>query len=430
MAKPAQQDARLAALTALNAVDSGSHADRALNRALAGVADARDRALASELVYGILRRRMQLDSEIVPCLRKTNPALLNLLRIGLYQLRYLERVPAYAAVNSVVDLAKKEGYAYASNMINAVLRRLERNGPQPLPAGDDVKSLAMRFSHPEWLVRGWLDQLGLDQTKALLEADQSQAGLTLRIRRGEAAAAVTSLQELGLVAGPGRYAANSVRVESGNPHEWPALQTGDWVLQDEAAQTMAALLPPAAEHLDLCAAPGGKAFLLADRDGAKVLAVDNEASRLDDLRALTAKLGLGRQIEPRLGDARTLELGRTFASVLVDAPCSGLGTLRRNPDRKWKPAPPHELARLQGDILRRAARHVAPGGHLLYVTCTIWAPENEGVVKSFEGSHPGWSRVRSEGHPFLSADGLYRSRPDIHGVDGFFAALWQAPSNP
>ena len=428
MAKGEQQDARQAALQALNAVDSGSHADRALHRALAGVADARDRGLASEITYGVLRNRLRLDAEITPRLRgKTNPALLNLLRIGLYQLRFLERVPAYAAVNSIVTLTKKEGFAYASSMVNAVLRRLERDGPPALPAGDDVASLALRFSHPEWLVRGWIDQLGLDDAKKLLEADQQQAGHSLRIRRGDAAQAVLALQSMGLVAARGQFVANAVRAEGGNPQEWPALQAGDWVLQDEAAQAMAALLPPAKEHLDLCAAPGGKAFLLADRDAAAVLAIDSEPSRLDDLRAFASKLGLAQRIEARLADARTFDAGRRFASVLVDAPCSGLGTLRRNPDRKWKPAPPAELPRLQGDILRQAARQVAPGGHLLYVTCTVWAPENEGVVAAFESAHRSWQRARRE-HPFASGDGLYRSRPDLHGTDAFFAALWQAPA--
>lgn len=427
MAKPPQQDARKAALAALNAVDSGGHADRALNRALQGVADARDRGLATEIAYGVLRWRAQLDFEIVPRLKgRTNPALLNILRIGLYQIRYLERVPTYAAVSSAVDLAKKEGFAFAANMVNAVLRGVERSGAPAWPQHDDLKSLALRYAHPDWLVKGWIAQYGLDGAKALMAADQVPAPLTLRIRGGAVAEAAAVLRERGFEAEPGRYAPAALRVSGGNPQEWPEVQSGAWVVQDEAAQAMAGLLPQAARHLDLCAAPGGKAFLLADRDAAATVhAVEAEPSRAEDLRSLAAKLGLAPRITLELADARgPVAGGAAFASVLVDAPCSGLGTLRRNPDRKWKPAPPRDLPRLQQAILKQAAQQTAPGGHLLYITCTLWAAENEDVVAAFEKHEPAFKRV-AVAHPFASGDGLYRSRPDLHGTDGFFAALWQ-----
>lgn len=427
MAKPPQQDARRAALATLNAVESGAHADRALNRALLGVADPRDRGLATEIAYGVLRWRSQLDFEIVPRLKgRTNPALLNILRLGLYQLRFLERVPTYAAVNSAVDLAKKEGFAFAANMVNAVLRGVERAGAPVWPAGDEVESLALRYAHPEWLVKAWIAQYGLAAARALLAADQVPAPLTLRIRRGAPAEAAAVRRERGIEAEPGRFAPAALRLSGGNPQEWPEIQNGDWVVQDEAAQALAGLLPQAERHLDLCAAPGGKAFLLADRDpGAPVHAVEAEPSRADDLRGLAAKLGLAQRVTLEVADARgAVAGGALFPSVLVDAPCSGLGTLRRNPDRKWKPAPPRELPRLQQAILHQAARQTAPGGHLLYITCTLWQPENEDVVAAFEKGHPAFERV-ALAHPFAGPDRLYRSRPDLHGTDGFFAALWQ-----
>jgi 16S rRNA (cytosine967-C5)-methyltransferase len=315
-------------------------------------------------------------------------------------------------------------------MVNAVLRNVDRAGAMPLPEDDGIAALSIRYSHPEWLVRAWSQQLGLDAAKALLEADQVPAPITLRIRDGDVAGAEEFFSELDIAAEPARYAPHALRITGGgNPQEWGPVGEGRWVLQDEAAQLMASLLPHADRHLDLCAAPGGKAFCLADRDPrAEIVAVESEAARVNDMRTLAEKLGLTARIALEQGDARRpVAGGEKFPSVLVDAPCSGLGTLRRNPDRKWKPQPPAELPKLQLVILRQAARQTQPGGHLLYVTCTIWAPENEGVVQAFEREHEGWQRVKAD-HPFLSEDGLYRSRPDLHGTDGFFGALWRAPA--
>ena len=424
-------DARSAALRALESIETGSHADRALRYVLDRMIDPRERALTTEIVYGVLRWRAALDFELKPRLRKkTDPKLENIIRIALYQMRYLERVPPHAILNSAVEQAKSEGMQYASGMVNAILRSIQREGPLAIPQGSNSRALGVRYSHPEWLIEGWLAQYGLKATESLLAADQLPAELVLRVRAGSVEDAVRELTDSGVEARRGPQAAHAVRVSGGgDPGRWPAIQEGRWVLQDEAAQAMADLLPPAEKHLDLCAAPGGKAFFLADRDlSATIFAVDREVSRVADLVAYRDRLGLTQRVPVITADAAAPVFeGEKFPSVLVDAPCSGLGTLRRNPDRKWRGEPNASLPGQQSAILKQAARQTAPGGHLLYVTCTLWRPENEEVTLAFEAEHPGWERVVSTAHPFASEDGYYRSRPDIHGTDGFFAALWRAP---
>jgi 16S rRNA (cytosine967-C5)-methyltransferase len=420
----------MAALRALESIEGGSHADRALRYVLDRMQDVRERALTTELVYGVLRWRATLDYELKPRLRKkTDPKLENILRIALYQMRYLERVPPHAILNSAVEQAKKEGMQFASGMVNAILRSIQREGPLPIPDGGRPSALAVRYSHPEWLVKAWLDDYGPKATEALLAADQHPAELVVRVRSGTVKDAIQELAGADVEARPGKFAPGSVHIlGGGDPGRWPAIQEGRWVLQDEAAQAMVSLLPTAEKHLDLCAAPGGKAFFLADRDErATIYAVDREASRVADLVAYRDRLGLTDRVPAIVADATAPVLdGVKFASVLVDAPCSGLGTLRRNPDRKWRGEPNASLPGLQAAILRQAAKQTAPGGSLLYVTCTLWRPENEDVALEFEAANPEWERATPL-HPFLDSDGFYRSRPDLHGTDGFFAVLWKAP---
>ncbi len=422
-------DARSAALAALEETDNGRHLELAVRHAVNALGDTRDRALATEIAYGVQRWRSRLDAELAPRLKgKTDARVRQVLRIGLYQLRFLDRVPARAAVHAAVEQVRKGGLPHAAGMVNAVLRAVQREGEPAWPMGKDAPALALRYAHPEWLVRRWLEDLGEEATEAMLAANQLPPEHALRIRRGSHDSAREALEERGARVEPCRFAEQCLLAYGGgDSQQWPGILSGDWVLQDEAAQVMAALLPPADEHLDLCAAPGGKSFVLADRNSdARVFAVDASARRLNDMQSLRNRLGLAERVPLVEADAAQPVLnGRTFPSVLVDAPCSSLGTLRRNPDRKWREPPDPTLPDLQLRILRQAARQTAHGGHLLYVTCTLWRPENEEVALAFEAEHPGFERVSSDGHPFLTPEGFYQSRPDVHGTDAFFAAMWK-----
>lgn len=426
-------DARSVALDTLTAVEKGKHADTALRSALEVLADVRDRGLAMELCYGVLRWRLRLDGEILPRLRgKTDARLLNILRLGLYQLRFLERVPAHAAVHAAVEQTKMIGLKHAAGLVNAVMRGLQRQGEPDWPRDSSPASLALRYAHPEWLVRRWVSDYGVESTEGLLAADQQIPLHGIRIRRGEAEEAAAWFRAQGLSVDTCSVAPACLRVAGGGDSQlWPGVVAGNWVLQDEAAQAMVRLLPPADTHLDLCAAPGGKSFLLADRDpDARIYAVDKSERRVAEMRGLRDHLGLEERIELVRGDAESpVAEGRLFPSVLVDAPCSSLGTLRRNPDRKWREPPEPGLPETQRSILRQAALQTAPGGHLLYVTCTLWRAENEEVAHAFEAEHGGadgqFERVSLPEHPFLTDEGFYQSRPDIHGTDGFFGALWR-----
>jgi 16S rRNA (cytosine967-C5)-methyltransferase len=421
-------NARDAALISLQRIDRNVHAEQALREAVAVLADSRERGLAMELLYGVLRWKSRLDAELLTRLRMgTDETLVHILRIGLYQMRHLDRVPERAALHGAVEQAKQHGFSYASGMVNAILRACQREGEPAWPEGSDAEALALRFAHPPWLVEGWRAQYGPEVTAAILAADQEIPPHGVRIRPGQRDEALAWFLEQGFDAVTGQYAPGALRVRGGgDPQTWPGMQTGDWVLQDEGAQAMAGLLPPASLHLDLCAAPGGKSFLLADRDaGSRIVAVEKNSDRLTGLTALRDKLGLDGRIETVLADAAeaTVAPGQ-FPSVLVDAPCSGLGTLRRNPDRKWRGPPDTQLPERQMAILEQAARQTAPGGHLLYITCTLWRAENEDVAAAFSKSHPAFAPVAAA-HPLLRADGYYECRPDLHGTDGFFAALWR-----
>lgn len=421
-------DARDCALLALMEVETGRHAEMAIRPLLDRLADDRDRALANEIFYGVLRWRLRLDAEINPRLAgKTDPRLLQILRIGLYQLRFLDRVPEHAAVNTAVSLAKRHGLGRGAGFVNAVLRAIQRGPAFARPEGHDPKALAIRYAHPDWLVRGWIEQYGLETTRALLAADQRPALTVIRVRHGDRGLATEWLRERGARVEPSPFLSPALRVEGGgDPQRWPAVRAGDWVLQDDAAQAMADLLPSAKRHLDLCAAPGGKSFFLADRDSdALILAIDQAPERLRTLLELRERLGLTKRILAVIADAtRPVVAAGRFFSVLVDAPCSGLGTLRRNPDRKWRKPPDPGLPQLQRAILKQAGEAVAPGGYLLYVTCTLWKPENEGVALAFERAHPDFERMCIR-HPFQTEEGFYQSWPHQHGTDGFFAALWR-----
>jgi 16S rRNA (cytosine967-C5)-methyltransferase len=437
--------ARLAAYGAVRAVSTGrADLPAAVAQARTGLDDERDRALAGEIATGTLRWQGAFDHVISAFtgkpLDRLDPEIVDILRITAFQLLHLDRVPASAAVNDAVDMARKAGKRSAAPLVNAVLRRISRErGRLPLPArapGDrerEVDYLAVTLSHPRWLAARWRDRFGFDAAESWCRFDNAPARLTLRANRlrttpGELAG---TLAALGVETVAARYAPDALIVERGNPLLTPAARSGLFVVQDEASQlvALAAAATPGERVLDACAAPGGKATALAAMMGDRglIVAADVRAKRVR-LLAGTVRASGARSVRVVQANATApLPFAPVFDCVVVDAPCSGLGTLRRDPDIKWRR---HEgelgtLSDLQLRILASAAEVVRPGGRLLYATCSSEPEENEAVVQRFVESRKGFGvqRIELPGAPQLVNDAGYMTTlPFRDGLEAFFAA--------
>ena len=442
---PLSEGGRDAALRALLEIEAGVPPARALDAALRGVGDPRERALATELAYGVTRQRGALDALLAPFCHRglagLDPAVSCVLRLGAYQLRHLDRVPAYAAVQTSVDLLRRHGPPAAAGLVNAVLRRLEAapRGPEAPPPGDDLEALAVASSHPAWLVRRWAARLGRAETEALLASNNRRPGVCLRPNalRTDAAGLLAELAGSGIRGRPGRWLPEAVILERGGaPGDLPALRQGRCTVQGEASMLVAHVAAPRPGDLclDVAAAPGGKATHLAEwmGDRGTVVANDIDGRRAQLCVEAAARLGL-RAVQPHSADARRLPeaFGGRCDVVVADVPCTGLGTLASRPDLRWRKqeADIATVAALQAEILGAAAACVKPGGILVYSTCTTEPEENELVVADLLGSHPEFQPLDLRGRiPAALADspsaqaGLLRLWPHVHGTDGFFIA--------
>jgi 16S rRNA (cytosine967-C5)-methyltransferase len=441
--------ARQLALRVLERVErAGAYADVLLH-ALLGRGDlaAADRAFATDLVHGTLRWRGRLDFLLAHVLDrdldKLEPLVANALRLGAYQIVLGGgRIPPEVAVDESVRCVRAAGAERATGLVNAVLRRLAAEHARvalPDPARDPLGFLTHALSLPAWLAARWLELFGPDEAMALARACNEIPPLVVRVNRlgVERDALVAELRARFPEAEPCRFAQGGVRLgRRGNPALDPAFLAGRFTVQDEASQLVVALLDPRPGDrvLDVCAAPGGKATALAERlaGEGEVLALDRNARRLDLVRRHARRLGL-ENLRCAVRDASLpladLAAERGFDRVLVDAPCSGLGTLRRNPDARWRigPADPPRLAETQLAILRQAAATLVPGGVLVYSTCTLLPEENEATVSAFLAEAPRFARMRAEdapaeARPLVGADGCLRTFPHRHDADGFFAA--------
>ncbi len=408
-----------------------------------------ERALLRELTGGVLRWRLRLDYAIEQLssrpVARLHPLVRQLLRLSAYQILFLDRVPAAAAVDESVKLAKSRRLPAAlAGFVNAVARRLAAAGPDaplPDPGADPAAALAVATSHPPWLAARWLAELGPDGARARCQANNLPPPLTLRVNdlavsREEL---IAVLAQEGVKARPCRYCPLGVEITSLDraPLELPSYRRGWWLFQDEAAQLATALLPvnPGDRLLEIGAGRGGKTTHLAQRarGRARILALDVNPRRLRQLRDQAARLHLG-GIHPLAADAAAampLRPDQRFDAVLLDAPCSGLGTWRRYPELRWRRRETDfpRFAALQLALLRQAALHLRPGGHLLYITCTTAAAENDSVVAAFLAAHPDFApalpspEFPSAARSFLEPSGYFRTLPERDGLDGFFAAL-------
>ena len=431
--------ARYEALRILVRVEQDrAFADIALEHALEEAKlDPRDAGLCTEIVYGTLRWRRHLDWRLGPHLKrplaKLDPWVRSLLRLAAYQLFFLDRVPHWAAVDEAVSLARlKARTPGPAEFVNAVLRALTRAGaPPPLPALP-VEALATRLSFPDWLASRWIARYGPVEGEALMTAMNERPPVTvranaLRVSREDLARRLRD-EELAETR-PTALAPEGLVVLRGNVAQWSAFTQGWCTIQDEASMLVARLLEPQPGELvaDACAAPGTKATHLAElmRNRGKILAMDPHAGRLKLLARSAARLG-ATIIEAHAGPVTSFapRWKTRCDRVLVDAPCSNVGVVRRNPDVKWRRTE-DDLARLpekQRGILAAAASLVKPGGRLVYATCSLEPEENEGVVGAFLERHPEWQVDSPADFPVArDAGGFIRCLPHVHGTDGFTA---------
>lgn len=419
--------ARRAAFDALLAHEArGADLPTALATARRGLTDSRDHTLATELVSGTVRMRRAIDYQLA--LRTSRPlasldlAVLTTLRMGGFQLLYLDRVPASAAVHDAVDLAARAGTTSARGFVNAVLRGLSRDRTRlAWPEGDSPAALGTRFSHPDWLVARWLERYGPDRTVRWLAFNNQPARMCLAANRGRCTRAelAARLETEGVTTRPTLRAANGLIVVDGAALAAPSFADGWFVVQDEASQLIASLAPvgPGARVLDLCASPGGKTVALAAAAGeaGRVVACDVRPRRVRLLRTTIARTGLATVAIVQVPGSGTLPFADgAFDVVLVDAPCSGLGTLRRDPDIRWSREPQdlERFARQQRQLLHESSRLVRAGGALVYATCSSEPEENDAVVAAFVAERP-------EFVPSLT----HRTLPPDDQLEAFYGAV-------
>jgi 16S rRNA (cytosine967-C5)-methyltransferase len=445
-AAPPARSARAVAVEILRRVErDAAYPDPLLDRLPARAElDARDRALVTELVYGTLRWQRLLDWHLGRVVHRPVPELPGwlraLLRSSVYQLAFLDRIPARAVVHEAVELAKGRRPAGASAFVNGVLRALAavaRPWPAPEAAaiGDAVDALAVRTSQPTWLLRRWVARYGQADAAALAAALNTRPPMVVRANplRATTAELVGALADGGARVEPCRYAPDGFRVHGGgDPRAWKPLRVGWCAVQDEAAILVGhAVGPHPGETVaDVCAAPGTKtthlAQLMANRG--RILATDRHPGRLERARAACAAMGASIvETVPGGVEALARRVGPVCDRVLVDAPCSNLGVLRRNPDAKWRRQAGDlaALAAVQRSILAAAAPLVRPGGVLVYATCSLEPEENEEVVAEFR-SH--WPAFVPDPIPVpvprecLVAPEWLQMVPHRHDTDGFTVA--------
>ena len=420
------------------------HSDELLRGAEVGALSAQDRALATTLVMGTLRWQLKLDARIRTLLTrpgaKLPPAVETALRLGAYQLQYLDRIPAHAAIGESVELAKVADERFAAGMVNAVLRKLARL-PRETTQGESASAaeLADAYAHPRWMVERWVRNYGLEIAAAVCRSDQEPAAMHLRLLHPEAE---RSLADEGVVLEAGEFLTAARRVASGDVLRSATFQKG-WIrIQDEGSQLVAELAGSGRRILDTCAAPGGKTAILAERNPeAEITAYDVSRRRLEAMRRL---FRADDRVRFEVQDATAMQLRAEYDLILCDVPCTGTGTMGRNPEIRFRVSE-EEIARQQArqvKILSRSLDGLAPGGQLLYSSCSLEPEENVAVVKACLGRQRGVRLValdsevvRLEREGILHADGaaklkqdglsegFLRTLPGVHRCDGFYAAL-------
>jgi len=446
----------------LRVAKQDAYADDVLRAELGEKVKTEDAGLATELTLGVLRWQRLLDFVIDRYLKKAadvaDAEVRIALRMGIYQILFLDRVPAHAAVHESVELVKRARKRSAANLVNAILRKAAK---EPLPGNSPADAVArllpaemplaermgIQYSHPTWMVERWIRTYGEEKTRGLLQANNRVPVLSGYLldpqRRGET---TTSLSKVGCSVQPGRLLRDAWVLQGGNPSASEAVRQGWVVIQDEASQAVARLVAgdPGNTVLDLCAAPGGKTLLLSRAVGAQghVIAADLHANRVRAMKERFEQAGV-RNVETVVLDGAkefpsTRPFDRAFERILVDVPCSGTGTLARHPEIRWKLREEDlsDLHQRQAGLLRNALPHLARGGRVVYSTCSLEPEENELVVREVLGGlgdafHIGDPLLAIEGclqesvraESVVGTDGFFRTFPAEDGTDGFFGAV-------
>jgi len=428
----------------LRVVERDSYASELLHSNLCSRLSVKDRALVTELVMGVLRWQSLIDIAIAESsslpLGKIDHEVLVALRLAVFQLAWLTRVPISAAINESVELVKQARKRSASAFANAVLRRISRLRDDLKPTlpirTRDPRTLAALSAHPLWLVERWVSRYGPDVAGKICNYDQSIPVTNVRLRD---ASAEDALDSEGVSLAPGEFVANARRIVAGNITQTKAFEHKRVVIQDEASQLVAAIVGSGSRFLDCCAAPGGKAWSIADRNpSAEIIAVELHAHRA---RLLKERV-VAQNVHIINGDVSKLTFEAPFDRVLVDAPCSGTGTLARNPEIKWR-LREHDLADLpqrQVSILKSASEQVALGGTIVYSTCSLENEEGEDVIQKVFSEDTRFRTVNLDDQlcqltnsgelilkdtRLLVSGPFLRTIPGIHQSDGFFVAAFQ-----
>ncbi len=408
---------------------------------LSGAADGK---LLTYLVYGVLRNRGRLDWIISALYRgefeNLDEQIKNILRLSLFQLTSSERLPAFAVVNEAVKISNLIA-PQKSSLVNALLRNYLRRKniiSFPSPENDMVKYISVNYSHPPWLVNEWLNVFGLENTKSLCAVNNEQPPVTIRVNTLKISRAelIAELSANGFHLSPTKYSPDGLIIHQGMQPaaKTEAFSAGSFRLQDEGAQCIAYLVAPEKNSnvLDACAGSGGKTTHLAAlmKNQGRILAIDKNSAIIEELKKEALRLGIT-SIEPYALDLSAglpKKLKGGFDLVLVDAPCSGTGTLRRNPEIKWRLQPEDiiKAARRQKIILAEAAQAVKHTGKLIYCTCSLLPQENENIIKEFRAQNSEFSLCLQPpdlDKGLFDADGFYRTYPHVHNTDAFFAAV-------
>ena len=416
---------------------NGAWADAALKAQISrdGLS-APDAALCSRIVYGVMQNRMLLDFYIgAYCSQKPDhlqPPLLDILRMGAYQILYLDKIPDSAAVNESVNLAKMARRAQASGLVNAVLRKISQNKHDlpAIPDRDAERYLSIKYSHPKWLVKRLVSILGREEAEDFLAADNEVAPMTVQVNplKTTEADLMAELEAAGVAVKPHAWVPGCLELSgTGDLAALQAFREGKFLVQDPAARLVSLIadIQTGQKVLDVCAAPGGKSFgaAFAMEDAGSILSCDLHENKLVRIRESAVRLGIT-CIETAAADGRKQNpmWVETFDTVLVDAPCSGLGIIRKKPDTRYKKADDlFTLPVVQAAILDNAAAYVRSGGTLVYSTCTILPEENEQVTTAFLAEHPDFSRESfTLPLPVGETDGQLTLWPQRHDTDGFY----------